>query len=173
MARPKKASAVLESIEECTAAMRKLAVATADREVLIGELDRAVAALKKGSETRLAALEEKREDLELQLRNYYMSHLAEVERDGKRSVELLYGAMGRRWSPPALKLLNKSWTWAAVRESVRVKWGMAFLRCADPDVDKDKVKDEIPEEQLSECGMKLHREETFYVDLARAPEAGA
>jgi phage host-nuclease inhibitor protein Gam len=171
MARPKKASAVLTSLDECTAAMRKLALPDADHAVLQGELDRAIAALKKDYEKRLGALEEKRDDLELQLRNYYMSHLAEIEMDGRRSIKLLYGTMGRRWSAPALKLLNKSWTWAAVKDLVATALGSAYLRIAEPELDKEKLKTELSEEQLTAVGLKIDQTETFYVEIDRTPEA--
>jgi phage host-nuclease inhibitor protein Gam len=170
MARPKKASVTLASIEECTRAMRELLLATVDAEKLTAERDRAVAAILKGYETRLAGLAQKREDLELQLQTYYMAHLAELETDGRKSVALTYGIIGRRKSPAALRLLNKSWAWAAVREAIRAKWGAGFLTAPEPEVDKDKVKGEIPEEQLRDCGLKLHQDEKFYVELARPEE---
>jgi phage host-nuclease inhibitor protein Gam len=171
MGRPKKATATLESLGECSRAMRQLLLATLDAEKKTADRDRAVAAILKDYEGSLTTLAAKRDDLELQLRNYYMAHLDEVEKDGRRSVQLTNGIMGRRTSPSALKLLNKSWTWAAVREAIRAKWGTAFLRFEDPEPDKDKIKAEILEEQLGECGLKLHQDENFYVELERPAEA--
>jgi hypothetical protein len=162
----------LESIEECGRAMRELYLATVDAEVLTGERDRAVGVLLKGYEPRLTRLTDKCADLELQLRTYYMGHLTEVEVDGRKSLQLTHGLMGRRTSPAALKLLNKSWTWAAVLLGIRAKWPTC-VRYPEPEVDKEKAKDEIPEEQLADCGLKLHQDETFYVELARPAEETA
>jgi phage host-nuclease inhibitor protein Gam len=164
---------MLGSVEECTRAMRELLLATVDAETLTAERDRAATAILKNYEKQLAGLAEKRDDLELQLRTYYMAHLAELEKDGRRSVQLTYGLMGRRKSPAALRLLNKAWTWAAVREAIRARWGAGFLTAPEPEVNKDKVKTEIPEDQLGDCGLKLQQDETFYIELERPPEEGA
>lgn len=170
MARPRKATVILASIEECTAAMRKLLLATLDHERATAERDGYMALAMKQYEKRLQTLTEKRQDLDLQLQNYYMTHLGEVERDGKKSVQLQYGVMGRRFGNPSLRLLNKSWTWTAVLVKLREHFGKKFLRLRDPEVDKDKVKTELPEEQLGEYGMKLAQAESFYVDLFRPAE---
>jgi phage host-nuclease inhibitor protein Gam len=170
MARPKKASVTLASIEECSQAMRKLLLATTDAEMLTAERDAAAAAAMKPFDKRLQVAQEQAKDIEAQLQQYYMSHLAEVETGGARSLKLLYGVMGRRLGNPALKLLNKSWTWDAAREAVRKKWGVGFLIFKDPEIDKEKVKADIPEEKLPDCGLKLHQEERFYAEPDRTAE---
>lgn len=167
MARPKKANGTLRSIDECTEAMRKLLVATVDLEAIIAERDRAVAALMKEYERQIARLSDTADDLKLQLQNYYMAHLADVERDGRRSIELQYGVMGRRLGNPVLRLLNRTWTWAAVMARLAEVYGTRFLRLKDPELNKDAVKEHIPEDMLREFGLKLEQEERFYVELSR------
>ncbi len=167
MARPRQATATLESIEECTAAMRRLLMATLDLEKEEAARDGEIALAIKQHEKRIRALGEKLKDLELQLQNYYMTHLGELETGGKKSVQLQYGVMGRRKGNSSLRLLNRSWTWVAVLAKLREKFRNKFLRLPDPEVDKDKVKTELPEERLGEFGMKLSQAENFYVDLCR------
>lgn len=167
MGRPRKASAVLRTSEECNDAMRRLGLAQIEREKWQGALDLAISEAKKKYEARIAAAEAQAKDLEMQLQQWYLGHVEEYERDGRRSVALLYGVMGRRTSPPALKLLNKSWTWAAVLAKLRDKFGGKFLRLREPEVDKDQVKQELAPERLREFGLRLEQEEVFYAEPDR------
>jgi phage host-nuclease inhibitor protein Gam len=170
VARPRKASNTLESIEECRTAMRTLLIATTNLEKVKAEKDAAVARLGKTYERDMARFVEEKADIELQLQQYYMAHLSEVEREGKKSIDLQYGVMGRWLGKPTLKLLNKAWTWAASLVKLRESFGNRFLRMPDPEINKDLVKAEIAAEQLGEFGLKIHQEEDFYVDLNRSTE---
>jgi phage host-nuclease inhibitor protein Gam len=170
MARPKKASVTLGSIEECGLAMRKLLVATIEAEKVAAERDLAAAAAMKPFDRRLQDALESAKDLEAQLQQYYMSHLAEVEKGGAKSLKLLYGVMGRRLGNPALKLLNKSWTWEAAKVAVQRAFGVAFLIFKEPELDKEKCKAEIPADRLPDCGLKIEQEERFYAEVDRAAE---
>jgi len=170
MARPKKTTVTLGSIEECQQAMRRLLLATLEIEQVTAAREEAAAAAMRPYDKRLEMETERAKDLEVQLQQYYMTHLADLEKDGRKSVKLLYGVMGRRLGNKALKLANKSWTWEAVREAIRAKWGTGFLSFADPEVDRDKVKTEMPEERLAECGLKLTQDAKFYAEPDRAAE---
>lgn len=170
MARPRKTSAELSTLDECTAAMRELLDVTLDLEKTQAIRDQAAAAAMKPFEARINRGAERKADLERQLQNYYMAHLKDLERDGKKSVGLTYGVMGRRLSPPGLRLLNRAWTWTASLVRLQEKFGDRFLRLADPEIDKEKVKAEIPEEDLGEFGLKIHQEEKFFIEVIRPPE---
>lgn len=170
MARPNKATVTLASIDECQQAMRRLLLATLEVEQLAAARETAAAEAMRPYDKRLEMETERVKDLEAQLQQYYMTHLTELEKDGARSVKLLYGVMGRRLGNKALKLANKSWTWESVCEAVRNKWGAGFLRHFDPEVDKDKIKAEVPAEQLGECGLKLAQDEKFYAEPDRTAE---
>ncbi len=171
MAKAKQAKvAALGSIEECNEAMRALLLVTTEIEKLTAWRDEAAAAAMEPFDALLQTVREQAKELEEQLHTYYMAHLAEIEKGGTRSLRLLYGVIGRRFGNIALRLLNRSWTWETAREAVRVKWGIDFLAFQEPEINKDKVKAEIPEERLSECGLKLHQEERFYAEPDRPTE---
>jgi phage host-nuclease inhibitor protein Gam len=172
MARPKKATNELGNLEDCNAAMYRLLLSTLNREKLVAARDLQVAAAQKLFEHDIDADTGNIADLTAQLQQYYVTHIDACEQDGRKSVQLTYGVMGTRLSPPALKLLNKSWTWAAVLAKLREVMGDRFLRQRDPEVDKDAVKQEIPEERLKDYGLKLAREETFYAEPQRPPAEG-
>ena len=170
MARPNKATATLESMADCTDVMRRLLLVTTDLEKQQATRDAAMAGVSKSYEKAISGLIEQQGDLELQLQQYYMSHLAEVEHGGKKSIELTYGTMGRRLGSKALKLLNKSWTWPAALVALANKFGNKYLRLRDPEIDKDAVKAGIPEDELAVYGLKLEQGEDFFIDLKRPKE---
>ncbi len=172
MARPKTPTKTLESIAECTAAMRELLNATLEQERLETDRDQAASAVMKSYEARIGRAAETRSDIEQQLQQYYLTHLKEVEKDGKKSISLTYGEMGRRLTPAALKLLNRAWTWAAVLAKLQERFKMKFVRVADPEVDKEKVKAEIAEADLAEFGLKLQQDEKFFVEVTRPKQEG-
>lgn len=170
MGRPKKTTATLGSMAECTDAMRLLLLVTTDLEKQQATRDAAMAGVCKSYEKAIGGLLEQKADIELQLRQYYMGHLAEVEHEGRKSVELAYGTMGRRLGQPTLKLLNKAWTWAAALVALANKFGNKYLRLRDPEIDKDAVKAGIPEGELAFYGLKLDQDENFFIDLKRPKE---
>jgi hypothetical protein len=101
-----------------------------------------------------------------------MTHLAECERDSKKSLQLKHGVIGRRLSPPALRLLNKSWTWSAVLTKLQSLLPDQFVRHKDPEIDKDKIKSEMGAGTLKEYGLKLEQDESFYAEIQRPPQTG-
>src|ERR1022692_714395 len=171
MARAKKASVVLGSIDDCTRAMGELLVAITELEILTAESDRARALASAQFETRLDAAHMQKDGLEMALRDYYYTHLAEVEQGGVKHKQLANGVMGRRDNPTALKLKNRSWTWGSVLVVLREKFGDRYLRRRDPEIDKDLVKAELPADDLGAYGLKLEQDETFYAEPTRLPEA--
>jgi phage host-nuclease inhibitor protein Gam len=173
VARPKKASAELASIDDCNEALHELLLITLKLEGLTADRDRERAAVDARFEGLIDTATARKKDLDMQLQQYYMAHLDQVEKDGKRSLGLYWGVIGRRMSPPALKLLNKSWTWRTVLIKLREKFGDRFIRTKDPEVDKDLVKAELDDARLRECGLKLDQDEAFFAEPDRAKKAEA
>jgi phage host-nuclease inhibitor protein Gam len=169
VARPRKASVELQSIEECTTAMGDLAVTQQRLKRLLADRDLEISTLTAAAEPAIDIERKWAMELETRLCVYYHLHLSELEKDGKRSVQLATGVMGRRLGPPKLTPLNRNWTWDAVRAKVQALFGVQYLRQADPELDKDALKKDLVPEQLHECGMKLAQDEKFYVEPAALP----
>ena len=170
MARPRKPKGVLDSIDECQEVMRCLKLAVIQQEHLEGMRDKKIAAITEEYAPGIAVEVGYRADLELQLQNYYMAHLEEVEKDGKKSVQLTHGVIGRRLGNPALKLLNKSWTWESVLAKLRENFGSKFIRKPDPEPDKAAIKKaDLPADELKACGLKIQQDEVFYAEPDRTP----
>jgi phage host-nuclease inhibitor protein Gam len=170
LARPKKATVILGSIEECGEVMKRLLLATLTRERLENTQEQQRALVMQSFDSPIANAIEEEKELTAQLQQYYVTHLAEVEADGKRrSVQLAYGTMGRRWTPPALKPRNKSFTWAAIKALLRAlnNSDRFFLPPKEPEINKELVKKDLSEEALAKCGLKLEQDEEFFIELDR------
>jgi phage host-nuclease inhibitor protein Gam len=149
--------------------MNDLLITITQLEGITAERDRKIAEVSAMYEPGLDTGRQRRDELELALKAYYYDHLTELEAEDKKSVQLVNGVMGRRDNPPKLALRNRSWGWGTVLVSLRAKFGERFIRTREPEIDKDRVKAEIPEEALGEFGMRLDRDEKFYVEPARLP----
>jgi hypothetical protein len=170
MARPKLASVELSSIAECTGAMAGLLVATTLLEGLNAERDREVAAASAKYEARLDEAKSRKAELEAALQRYYYEHVTEIEHDDVKHVDLTNGRFGRRQNPAALKPLNKSWTWKAIKAAVGAKWpGKYFHEPKPPELDKDALK-ALDADLLKAVGLKTEADDTFYCEPARLPE---
>lgn len=167
VARPKKPSGELGSLAECNEALHELLLVTLQLEGLRADRDRKRAEADAAYEPAIDTATRRAADLEAQLQHYYVTHLPEVEKDGKRSVQLYWGVLGQRLGNPALKLLNKSWTWGAVLVKLRAKFGDRFIRTREPEIDKDLAKAELDAAALRDCGLKVDQDEKFYAEPDR------
>lgn len=167
--RPKKAEIELRSIEDCTTAMGSLLTAVTEIEKVVAARDQRVAAVSAEYEPQIDEWRGKKANLEAAVQAYYMAHIEELEKDGRRSYELMNGVMGRRMTPPALRPLNRSWTWGVIVVKLRERFGARFLRTREPEIDKDLVKAEIAVEELKALGLRLVQDEVFYAEPARMP----
>lgn len=165
MAKAKKAVRVLSSLTECETVMGLLRTATLAQRMHLAGKAADLARIEEKYAAGLMEVEEQMEDYTASLQGYYMMHLRELEVDGKRSIELRHGVMGRRTGQPTLKLASKAWTWQSVLEKLREKWGEAFVRHHDPEVDKQALKScQLTSGELYECGLKVEQEERFFAE---------
>jgi phage host-nuclease inhibitor protein Gam len=143
-----------------------------DRESNVAARDQAISVIIKQYDPEIAQLDGSEKDLTLQLQSYYMENLGEVEKDGRKSVQLTHGILGRRLTPPALKLANKSWTWSAVLASVQTMLGKKYITFADPKLDKEAIKKaDLPADDLRKCGLVIDQDEAFYAETFRPKES--
>jgi phage host-nuclease inhibitor protein Gam len=174
MARPRKTSVVLKTLADCDDAMLALKVAMLERESLEAARDKAVAGITEKYAPEVRAQVDLAKELELRLQNFYMEHVDDLEKDGRKSVKLAHGVMGRRLGAAKLSLANKSWTWQAVVARLAEKFGDRFLRTSEPEVKKDEVKraEDVDAKTLRECGLKLEQGEDFYAEPTRTAATG-
>jgi phage host-nuclease inhibitor protein Gam len=142
-------------------ARAKIARLTADRD---GAVNKVMASYCPSIDAGRAVATE----MKTRLCVYYMLHLAEIEKDGKRSIQLACGVMGRRLSPVKLTPLNRSWGWDAIKAALQARFGSVYLRMPEPEIDKEGVKALVPE-VLHEVGLKVVQDEKFYAEPAEMP----
>jgi hypothetical protein len=167
LARPKKATTALKSIDDCTAAMAELLVATATAEKLAAEQALAVATAQAKHENDLNAARKRAAEIEASLEAYYYAHVAELETEDRQSYKLPNGVMGRRFSAGALAPLNRSWTWDAIVAKVREVFGGKYFRAVEAELNKDLLKDKLDAEGLAKVGCRVKYKETFYAEPTR------
>jgi len=164
MARPRKVPE-LKNFDACQEAMHRLRIATIEQDRLVTSREKGLAFVTERFAEEINAQVNQIADLQLQLQNYYMAHLAEIEKDGKKSVQLTHGLMGRRLGNPTLKLLNKSWTWQSVLVKLRTVFGDRFIRMAEPEPDKPGIKAAgLTPDELKAVGLKIDQAEDFYAE---------
>ena len=169
MARPRKASVELLTVDDANAAMRKLLQAEVELEKRQGALDLARAAATAKLEKSIDEAKAEVNDLVVQLQTWYMGNTKELEKAGKKSFQLTYGIVGRRLGQSALKPLNRAWTWESIAVKLRTIYKSKFFHePAAPKVDKDLVKATLSDDELTECGLKVEQDETFYAEPDRA-----
>ncbi|HWE50499.1 MAG TPA: host-nuclease inhibitor Gam family protein [Bryobacteraceae bacterium] len=169
MARPKKTSSEIASIEAAGHAVHRLLLAQIELEKYTGRLDLARAEATAKYEKEINAEKERIADLTLQLQNFYMANHEQLEPKGSKSLKLAHGTIGRRLGNPALKPLNRSWTWAAIAIKVRSIYSLRFFHPpAEPALDKEKVRTELNPDQLKTCGMFVDQDENFFVETDRS-----
>jgi phage host-nuclease inhibitor protein Gam len=156
-----------QDLSACEIAMTDLLMAETDIEALQAEQALAVAAASVEFERRIDEAKRRRDEVTAALRDFYFAHLDECEREGAKHCKLQTGVMGRRENPPALKPMNRNWTWETIAVRLRELWGAKYFHTPKPPgPDKDALK-ELGAEELAKAGLKVEREETFYAEPAR------
>ncbi len=152
--------------------MHRLLIATLRHERLVAERDAEIAAVGKQRNPSIEKTAGDMATFEAQIQQYYVANREELEQ-GKKSVQLSNGLIGMRApSNPGLVPLNDKWTWAKIEAKLRELWkAKYFHKPKPPGPDKVKLKKELDEKQLKECGLKLDTTETFYLELNRLAEA--
>lgn len=104
-------------------------------------------------------------DLELLLakaERYADEHRGEIFPGKLKTAATELAEYGFRQSPPALKTLNRKWTWEAVLTAVKEQFGKRFVRTEEA-LQKDALKAQLTAEQLAAVGLRIEQPETFGV----------
>jgi phage host-nuclease inhibitor protein Gam len=90
----------------------------------------------------------------------------------KQTGETKHGLFGFRKSPGVLKTLNSRWSMAKVMEALKISGKTACIKITEA-LDKQAVKREIPEAELSLYGLRMDFPEEFWIEAKRAEEPTA
>lgn len=166
-------SPVSWTVKEADEALRRLLTATLTKEKEIAKRDTEIAQVEQRHSGAIEHARLEMETLEAQLEEFYRAKRDLVLSAGRDSMQMQCGLIGiRTASQGSLVPLNEKWTWEKIARKVRRVFKARFFRLPKPpELDKSKVKRELTAEQLAECGLKIERGESFYIDLNRLPPA--
>jgi phage host-nuclease inhibitor protein Gam len=90
----------------------------------------------------------------------------------KQSGETKHGLFGYRKSPGVLKTLNSKWSMGKVMEALKAAGKTVCIKVSES-LDKQAVKREIPEAELTQYGLRMDYPEEFWIEAKRAEEPTA
>lgn len=163
MARGKRKS-YLRNLEECNEALRLIGLAEVEAEKIRACCDEKIAAARREMDVAVAPQLAKIDQLSAALEAYYREHIDEVETNGRKSIELSNGKIGRRASSE-LKPLPKT-TWAAVVERLKAAGMEEFIRVKESP-DREALRAQIDAENLHVVGCRLIENDTFWWEADR------
>jgi phage host-nuclease inhibitor protein Gam len=119
--------------------------------------------------TATHGLTEKRKVIAEEIERFYRVHRKEVEREGKRSIDLTYGRLGMRKGKPTLKRLAK-WKWEDVTAAIKAQFAkkkdlLESLIQTKESLRKDAIKSRITGEDLAAIGLKIDQPDEFFMDV--------
>lgn len=160
----------LTSLKECTKAMGELLEAQLEIERLTAKRDLRFKEVCGPINLDIAIQQKRAAKHEAALEEYYREHKKEIEKDGKRFVQLPNGEIGCRLGGKKLVTIGK-WTWEKALEKLQACWpGDYLLPPKPPEMDKVLVKKSLTKEELKACGMEIVQEENFYANPTRPPD---
>lgn len=152
----------LTSREQFFTAVDEIATLQTKRRILEAKRDKRLQAIQDECAPEIEAATDAIEQRLALAEAYAMTHRDEVLAPGRQSGETELAAYGFRQHPPALKTLNRKWTWETVLEAVKRRWNDRFIRVTE-ELSKDGLKAELSEAELAEVGCRLESMETFGV----------
>jgi phage host-nuclease inhibitor protein Gam len=130
--------------------------------MLTAKRDKHIQRIQDEYQPEIAGTEEEMQTLLVQAERYAETHREELFPGKEKTAETELASYGFRLHPPALKPLNRKWTWDAVLAAVKRSFDGRFVKTEEKLV-KDSLKAELSEGQLATVGLRLEQPETFGV----------
>lgn len=176
--REKKPASAFQSLDDCSAALRRIALLDIELEKIQGECDWVIAAAKRDAERRAKSKAEVRRQLVNDLAAYCEEHKAELTAAGK-TIEMTYGRVGWRMNPPELRIAKgvkvggQKATWDSLVALVKEKLGAAYVRVKES-VAKDEIKKAgFDDDELLAAGLAIEQRDEWFYEIDRARVAPA
>lgn len=167
--RAKKPASAFVSIDDCNAAMRRIALLDIELEKIQGECDTVITMAKREAEKRAKSKVELKKQLVYDLAAFCEERKGELTAAGK-TVEMLYGRLGWRLSPGELKLAKvkgERRTWGSVVALVMKVLGGEFIRVKH-EVKKDEIKAAaFDATKLERAGLVIEQRDEWFYELDR------
>lgn len=178
---------LLTSLDACDSALaeikqidRDIAVKSAPKQKKIDELTEELKEI-------VTPLQQRRDYLAKSVEEYCVANRNAILEPNKKSRKLTYGSIFFRTCPPSVKPVKK-WTFAAIVKAIQATLSEAlqerFIRCKDPELDKEAVLAYHNQLKNAETGSDIERidlasvgievitdKEEFYFELAETVAA--
>jgi len=159
--------------EEAESAMNALAISANKKRTMLAEMDEEILSIKKEYESPVATLEADIEAVSGALHAWTEAHPEEFPK-GRKSIEFLSGILCFRTGTPKLALLNRSWTWEKVLETIRKFSAWKACVRTKEEVNKEQILSDISRnyerdketitKMLANVGVKVVQEESFFIE---------
>jgi phage host-nuclease inhibitor protein Gam len=131
------------------------------------DVDAAIAEIEKSSQPALTSIDDEIKRHEAHIIAYCEAKRPDLFPD-KKSRETSLAVFGFRITPPRVETSSRKIKWAdVVVRLLRLSWGKAYVRQADPKPDKDALladRTKLTPEQLTAAGIQFCQDEEFFID---------
>lgn len=145
---------------EFEAAVNEAATLETRLRLLKARRDKRIQAVQDEFDADISAVKQEIDGILARAEVYAETHRGDLFAPGTKSAETELATYGFRAHPPALALLNRKWTWAAVLEALR-GLGRADLIRRKEEADKDLIKASLDDATLASVGLRIEAKETF------------
>jgi phage host-nuclease inhibitor protein Gam len=132
----------------------------------LADKDAELAAIEKRHQARLTAFQDRIAELEGRVQDYCHANRATLF-DLKKSRETSLAVFGFETTPPRVETTSRKITWKDVVERLlRLGWGKAYVRQAEPKTDKEALladREKLTPEQCTAAGIQFCQDEQFFI----------
>ena len=130
------------------------------------QMDAEIAAVQKRYARPLRLLVEEVDEAEGLVKDYCLAHRTALFIE-KKSRESAAAVIGFELTPPRVETANKKIKWKdVVARLVRMNWGQAYVRTAEPKPDKEALladREKLTVEQITAAGIEFVQDEQFFI----------
>jgi len=165
---PKKPTITLRSFDEVDQALLELGRAKAIVQHEEAILNNQIQNFRDAFDQRTSDARKQSVSLETEIENFCIENKFEFEKS--RSKDFVHGTVGFRTSPPAVKALNRKYSWETILELIKkFSWSKKYIRIKEePDKEAilaDHAADVIDDLKLAAIGVKVDQIEQFKIDI--------
>jgi len=155
--------------EHCDAVLRDMCTATAQLQAAEGMLNDELTRVRERYESAIAAARGQVKELTAAVEAFAIKHRSEFGQ--AKTLTLLHGKLQFRVTPPAVRQLNRKWSWDSILATVEMAGERlaAWVRTKH-ELNKDQVladyaAETVDDTDLAGFGLRVVQTEQFAVDL--------
>jgi len=167
--KPNKPAIEIRDYDHADAVLREACVDAARLSRVEGELNAELTAVRERYEAVITELRARLEAAKASLERFAASRMADFA--AARTRDLVHGRIGWRLTPPAVKPINRKWTWASVLDVIEgAGRKLAHWVRVKREVDKEAIladyaASRVGDTDLAAVGLRIAQDEQFVLDL--------